>query len=132
MSGRGRTLAFGLIEVLLALALLALALLGQLALQSATLRAEASARALAQATEHARSELALARALPAATTCSMPLPVGVSACGLLRTPCEARACLDGGGMETLTVETESVAGQRVRLVTLQRRPPTHRSPAQGP
>jgi len=115
--GRDRVRGFTLVEVLVALAVLAIALLAAARVQSATARAERTATVRRALAARARSELRLHRAL-AGTLCRLPATGAESACAVTRACLEPPASAPPCALERLEVRVASAEGGAVVLRTV--------------
>lgn len=114
MTRRGLTL----VEVIIAIAVLAIGILAALALQSNALRASSTARAIQEVTKIADAELVVRRQGGTGTGCLTAAPAGYT-CTLVVQPCQvvsgAFSCGSGSAAQLLTL---TVAGPRDQSITV--------------
>ena len=122
---------FSLIEVLVAVAVMSIGVLGVVALQTNAMKFNAQSRAKQDLLGYTQTELALQKNLDhsgATPSCAAPLPSGYS-CNVVRVPCE----LSGSAMSCqasvsdpvgyhIIVQTEGFKDTRLELGALVTRP----------
>jgi prepilin-type N-terminal cleavage/methylation domain-containing protein len=105
---RGRRIGLTLVEVLIAIAILAIGILAALGLQSSALAASRQARIVQELTKIAEAELSIRRTMvsdPNDVTCVAQIAPGFT-CGIIVTPCVVAV---GGSFTCATGTTGPVA-----------------------